>query len=100
MEATLDSTTLEKEENGMKTIEKWERSVSISEEALRKVVREELYKVVRETRKIDDAQAELEIVSLMKRKIREADTDGHEVDEAVLEGGVKVRPKIYDISKV
>lgn len=73
MEATLDSTTLEKEENGMKTIEKWERSVSISEEALRKVVREELYKVVRETRKIDDAQAELEIVSLMKRKIGEAD---------------------------
>jgi len=38
--------------------------------------------------------------SINKKNKRVADTDGHEVDEAVLEGGVKVRPKIYDISKV
>ncbi len=27
------------------------------------------------------------------------DTDGHRVREAVAEGGVKIRPKLYDISK-
>lgn len=27
------------------------------------------------------------------------DTDGHRVREAIAEGGVKIRPKLYDISK-
>jgi len=37
--------------------------------------------------------------SIEKRKHRVTDTDGHSVDEAVAEGGVKVRSKHYDISK-
>lgn len=38
-------------------------------------------------------------VSIKKRKQRVTDTDGHQVDEAVAEGGAKVRSKRYDISK-
>lgn len=37
--------------------------------------------------------------SIKKRKQRITDTDGHGVDEAIAEGGVKVRSKLYDISK-
>jgi len=33
-----------------------------------------------------------------KKKKRVKDTDGHHVDEAYAQGGVKIRPKGYDIS--
>lgn len=38
-------------------------------------------------------------VDIKIKKQRIADTDGHEVAEAEAEGGVKIRPKFYDIAK-
>lgn len=39
-------------------------------------------------------------VSIDRRKQRTTDTDGHAVDEAVAEGGVKIRPKLRDVYQI
>jgi len=39
-------------------------------------------------------------VSIEKRKQRVTDTDGHAVDEAFAEGGVKIRPKLRNIHEI
>lgn len=59
--------------------------ISFSIDAYRWIILRRLGKVV------------VRAVSIEKRKQRLTDTDGHAVDEAFAEGGVKIRPKLKDV---
>ena len=68
VEISLQDVKIVKEEAGIKTTERWERTLSAPEDVLRRIVREELHKIVYETRQISDSEAEHEISDLIITK--------------------------------
>lgn len=68
VEISLQDVKIQKEEPTV--IDRWERTrtVSVPEDLLRKIVRQELHKIVYETRQINDLEAEHEISDWIRNK--------------------------------